>query len=181
MKITIEDGRTSFYQWDLDRRLRLEGVSPGCLVQFCRGNGSAYTVVTFEENGETFAKVPNAWLQNTGTFSVYICCENTYVACKHSFYIHPRPKPDDYVYTETEVLSYKSIDERMRRLESDLDDQVEESVEKYLVENPIDSGLPTVTAADNGKVLTVVGGKWEAAAIGTVSDEEIAQLSAALN
>lgn len=42
-------------------------------------------------------------------------------------------------------------------------------------------GLPSVAENDNGKVAMVVNGKWAAAAIGTVSDEEIAQLSAVLN
>ncbi|MBE5800054.1 MAG: hypothetical protein E7321_08920 [Clostridiales bacterium] len=41
------------------------------------------------------------------------------------------------------------------------DEQIEKAVNKYLDENPI--GIPDVTTADNGKVLTVVGGKWAAA------------------
>lgn len=118
MKITIADGRASFYQWDVDRKLRLEGVEPEQLVQFGRPDGCAYSVLTFEENGEIFAHVPNAWLQNAGCFPVYVRCEDTYTTCKHNFCIQERPKPDDYVYTEDEHLTWQQLDERIKELET---------------------------------------------------------------
>ena len=41
-------------------------------------------------------------------------------------------------------------------------DQIKDAVNDYLEEHPV-TGMPDVTEADEGKVMTVVGGKWAAA------------------
>lgn len=137
LRITIADGRSSFYQWDLNRKLCLEGVEPGTMVNFCRGDGTAYSVAAVQENGKVFAPVPNAWLQNSGSYPVYIYFENTHTTCKRIMHIQARPKPDDYVYTETEVLDYKTLEARMKAMEDNLDEQVASSTEEYLEHNSI--------------------------------------------
>lgn len=51
------------------------------------------------------------------------------------------------------------------------DEQVANAVNEYFEENPDAGGLPAVTAADNGKFLRVVDGKWAAVTI-PVAEEE---------
>lgn len=65
--------------------------------------------------------------------------------------------PDD---PEDDV--YAQLMERINALEADIPpEQIEAAVSAYLDEHPV-SGLPPVTAADDGKVLTVRGGAWMA-------------------
>ena len=41
------------------------------------------------------------------------------------------------------------------------DEKITEAVENYMAENPVQADLPTVSEADNGKALMVVGGEWK--------------------
>ena len=43
-----------------------------------------------------------------------------------------RNKPDNYVYTETEILNYNTLLDRVNAV----DENIENTVEKYLEENP---------------------------------------------
>lgn len=127
MNIAIADGRPFFWQWDLDQKLLLEDVEPGQEVHFGRSDGGAYSVLAFEENGQILAHVPNAWLQNAGQRPVYIYCEDTHTTYKRIFTIQHREKPDDYVYTETEVMSYRELANKLTEMQAETLEAIEAS------------------------------------------------------
>lgn len=105
---SIYDGRDSFYQWDLDRKLIVEDSSIK-EVHFCNKTDDCSLVVeTYEEDGKTLANVPNILLTSswkirvfgyTGDFTKYEKC----------FKVNGRSKPADYIYTETELKNYDEV------------------------------------------------------------------------
>lgn len=119
MKIVIEDGRQNFYQWDKDQRVKLDGVTLDHYVHFGRPDGGAYEVKIYKDGSWFYANVPNIWLQLSGIQKLYIVNGDKQTEHRASLFITPREKPDGYLYTETEILSFVSLDERLRRLEGD--------------------------------------------------------------
>ena len=127
----IFDGRDSFYQWDLDRRLIVD--SPTIKeVHFCNRTGDCSLVCeTYAENGVMYADVPNILLQTAWRIRAYAYDGNATLH-EESYDVIPRTKPADYVYTETEVLNFNLLLERI----NEVDANIEEIVEDYLHENP---------------------------------------------
>ena len=67
----IQDGRSQFYQWDLDRRLIVEDSSI-TQVHFCnRTDDCSLVCEVFEEDGVRLVNVPNILLQNNWRINVY--------------------------------------------------------------------------------------------------------------
>ena len=132
----ILDGRQAFYQWDIDQRVVVEDRSV-TQVHYCnRTDDCALICECYELDGKWVADVPNILLQDNWRIRVYAFdgC-----ATKHEqrFDVIARSKPDTYVYTETEVLSYETISKRMDAIEGDIDGVVRD----YLEENPIEVDL----------------------------------------
>lgn len=134
---SILDGRESFYQWDLDRKVVVKDSSIR-EVHFCNKTDDCSLVVeTYQENGLTLANVPNILLQTawkirvfgyTGDFTKYEQC----------FKVIARTKPSDYVYTETEVKNYDELLDRIEKLEKSggsgggiTQEELEETLENY--------------------------------------------------
>ena len=113
----IENGRLSFYQWDINQRLIIEDSSI-TEVHFCnRTSDCSLITEVYEENGKRFANVPNILLQEDWTIRVYAYCVN-HTLIEEKFIVHGRSKPADYIYTETEVKSYEKYEERLAALEN---------------------------------------------------------------
>lgn len=142
--IRVDGTKNYLWQWDIGRRLKLEGVEVGTQVHFSYesyNDEDALVVESFEEDEAVYAEVPNILLQSSGQLKVYLYVndiDEKYTKIRQIINVFRRPKPADYVYTQTEVLSYKTLDTRMKALEDDLENQVAESVETYLKENPIE-------------------------------------------
>lgn len=144
--LTIYDGRSHFWQWDINQKLKVD-AGHACEVHFRDPNGSTALVVdTYTLDGQTVADVPNAVLHESESVLawVYICEGDECTKYEARFAVWPRQKPADYVYTETEIKRFSDLDERMKALEG-----------AGIV-------LPPVTEKDDGKVMTVVGGAWVA-------------------
>ena len=112
----ILDGRKSFFQWDLNRKLLIEDASI-TEVHFCNSTDDCALVVeVFEENGARVCNVPNIILQDIWRVKVYAYDGE---ATKHSatFEVVARSKPADYVYTETETLNFNTLLARIKELE----------------------------------------------------------------
>ena len=113
---SIYDGRNSFFQWDLDRKLIVEDNTIK-EVHFCNKTDTCALVVeTYTEDGLTLANVPNIILQNDFKIYVYGYDEN-YTKYQKCFEVMKRNKPADYVYTETEIKNYADLAERIKALE----------------------------------------------------------------
>lgn len=116
----IYDNRNSFYQWDTGQKV-VHNFKVGDEVQFFNPmQRLALSVKAYQLGDDIVADVPNILLQNSYPIDVY--CVNAdnncqYTKEKFSFKVVPRPKPSGYTYTETEIFSYKYLDERITELE----------------------------------------------------------------
>ena len=108
---TIQDGRDRFYQWD--RNVRLNIGSDVSEVHFVRSCMKEPLTVEVDTSGDVpSVKVPNILLQTHGGMIVYAYVQNedsSYTKAVESFNIQKRPKPVDYVYTETEVITFDTL------------------------------------------------------------------------
>lgn len=182
--IALEHGRRYLRQWDLDRRVQIDNFPPGTWVEIYHlidGKSSALVVEAYEEDGRVYANIPNALLQTFGYLR--ICVRPSATDTEHApeekdIKVVRTEKPEGYIYHETETLSYKTLEDRILKLENDLEDQAADALEKYLQENPIAGTLPVVTEADNGKIAQVVGGRWVAAELPVYDGEHVVVPSA---
>ena len=127
----IYDGREHFYQWDLDRQLVVDDRSI-TQVHYCNRTGECSLICEcYELDGHWVADVPNILLQDNWRMRVYAYDGNAtrYDDC---FEIKARTKPDTYVYTETEVMTYERLEAKIDAMQDDIGQVVAD----YLKENP---------------------------------------------
>ena len=118
--IKIENGTPSFYQWDLNQSVILPETEGAVKVHYWQeGLPEALVVEPKVKDGIITAAVPNILFQKALQIEVYIYREDLgqYTERKQIFQVLKRSKPADYVYTETEVLTYKALDARITELE----------------------------------------------------------------
>lgn len=164
---TIADGRDRLYQWDSDVKLLIsEEIASGIDEAHFTAKYSreCLTVKVVRADTESYVMVPNILLQKSYDIVVYaFCCTDKVTKHIQEIPVEAKPKPADYVYTETEILTYWTLEQRISNLEQTggaTDEQVAAGIEAYFKRNPVE-GLPEVSEADNDKILKVVGGKWE--------------------
>ena len=147
-----------FYQWDTGRKLIVNDGE--CTeVHFINGDAEmALCCAIYDLDGVRMVNVPNILLQSAKPIRAYlnlIDSDGKLTTYSDVFRVVGRPKPEDYIYTETEILSYKDIDARMKALEDGLSEQVAEEVKNYLAENPpIDFKTDETLTLENG-ILSV--------------------------
>ena len=129
----ILDGRDELFQWDINRQIIVSDASIDA-VHFCnRTDVSALVVEVKEKNGLRVADVPNILLQESWDINVYGYCGGHYTKQAAKIKVNPRCKPESYVYTETEVLNYNTVMEKIDRVENNIG----EAVNDYLIKNPV--------------------------------------------
>lgn len=132
----IYDGRDHFYQWDLDRKLIVEDAEI-TQVHFCnRTEECSLVCETYTEDGLNIVNVPNILLQDNWRINVYAYDRN-YTKFSEVFDVMKRSKPESYVYTETEVLNYNTLLDKMNGIE----ENIAGAVQDYLEENPVEVDL----------------------------------------
>lgn len=107
----IPGSRKGYYQWDINQRLYIQD-SRCNEVHFCsEKHPEALTCLVQEESGKRYVQVPNILLQYCLPITAFFYVRgNADAYTKRSFVIEiwERPKPDDYVYTETEVKTWET-------------------------------------------------------------------------
>lgn len=112
----IYDGRTSFYQYDLNRKLIVEDKTI-TKVHFCNRTGSCSIIrCAYEVNGMWLVDVPNVILQESFRVNVY-GFDKEYTKHSAVFNIVPRSKPEDYIYTDEEIKVWDELEQRVEELE----------------------------------------------------------------
>lgn len=138
------DGGT-LYQWDTGRRLYID-PRPGETVDEVHYSYSkspdALNVYPEIVDGVITADIPNVILQTSGAFIAYVVMttedgSRTTHSC--GFSVMARPKPDDYVHVEEDVLRYETLVKRLDDIEANgvPDEQVKAQVDQYFEENPV--------------------------------------------
>lgn len=102
------------YQWSTNVPVYVDSAST---VQFAQVGSSETMNVEPQVSGEVFvATIPNVLLQEAKDIFIYQGEESERVSIIY------RAKPDDYVYTETEVKDYDALAARLDELQEQLDD-----------------------------------------------------------
>lgn len=112
----ILDGRKHFYQWDINQQLEVlnnEILEVHYSTQIYK---DALVCEVKEKDGKRVVDVPNILLQDTWDLKVFACCD-CYTIGATIFEIKAKPKPEDYVYTETEIKRYDDLEKRIDNLE----------------------------------------------------------------
>jgi hypothetical protein len=114
----IHDGRDIFYQWDTDRKIIVSDPSI-TEIHFSNGtNNRALVVGVYEQDGARLANVPNVLLQERWDIMAYAYCGDCYTKQSARFKVNARPKPEDYIYEETEIKSLEYLENRIEEVES---------------------------------------------------------------
>lgn len=148
----LEDGRSQFYQWDLNRRLIIEDQEI-TQVHFCNRTDECSLVCdAYTENGIRLVDVPNVLLQSNWRINVY-AFDKEYTKHNAVFTVVARTKPADYVYTETEVHTWNELDAKITEVQEGIPDAVED----YLEQNPVEVDLSNYydKAAVDAKIETI--------------------------
>ena len=129
----ILDGRDELFQWDINRQIIVSDASIDAVHYSNRTDDSALVVEVKEKNGLRVADIPNILLQESWDINVYGYCDGYYTKQAARIKVNPRTKPESYVYTETEVLNYNTVMEKIDRVENNIG----EVVNDYLIKNPV--------------------------------------------
>lgn len=104
-----------FYQWDTGRIIIVTPETDAEVheVHFTtKRMDSAYVVSTYKLDETVLCSVPNIILQQERPvicYEVVRTDEGEMSISETSFNVHKRNKPQDYVYTETEVINYDTL------------------------------------------------------------------------
>lgn len=104
VSMTPDTGNEYFWQWDLNRSISVVGDVTE--IHYVQPDGETALVV---EVSNGFASVPNELLQESGTLLVYAFTED-HTLINDGWRIRKRQKPDDYIYTPTEIRSWETIE-----------------------------------------------------------------------
>lgn len=151
----IVGGRKSFFQWDLNQKLAVfdDSITE---VHFCNKSADCALVceVYNDEGGARVVDVPNILLQANRCIRAYgVAADHTEHYAR--FEVISRSKPADYVYTETEVKTFSTLEQRMDELEATVSAEgIAQAVEDYLEAHPVEAEngalYVNVTKSDDG-------------------------------
>lgn len=117
----ILDDNKVFYQWDKNRKLIIEDENIK-EVHFCnRTDDIALMCEVYEQNGLRLVDVPNKLLTDKWDIKVY-ASDGDNTRYYDTIKVIERKKPSDYVYEETEVLTYRKLEKRLSELEVTIGD-----------------------------------------------------------
>lgn len=109
----IYGDRRTFYQWDVNQKITSAKLKEGDEVHFANDrSGDAIVVKAYRHNAAVVADVPNILLQQTKKILVYRYVtdgDSELTVCDKTFDVISRPKPADYVYTESECVKVKDF------------------------------------------------------------------------
>lgn len=106
----VPDKEGRLTQWDLNRKVIVTGYEGVAEVHFASPGDDHGAYVVKLVDGQ--AGIPNILLTMAGTINVYVYPADRTVFAT-ALWVMAREKPDDYVYTETEVLDWRRLDEKI--------------------------------------------------------------------
>lgn len=155
--IKLENNKSALYQWDLNMRVILTNIPVGVEVQYSNTNDNmdeyGGTAVSYSENGYVYADIPNKTLQISGIVLVYIYIQDndkSWTEFKTEIIVLPRKKPTNYVYTETEIKTFESLEKRIENLEKGGSSLTDDDI----IECLIDTDMLSAVADNDGAILT---------------------------
>ena len=122
----LNDGRAELFQWDLNRAIVVNDSDVNEVHFSNNTNKNSLVVEVQEQDGKRIAYIPNILLQEDWNIRVYGYADGEYTKQMITLRVNPRSKPDDYIYTETELLSYKELAEDFYDALGDIAEALEE-------------------------------------------------------
>lgn len=113
--LTLNDGRKELYQWDTGRTATVDIECD--VVHF---SNLKYGESLAVEVKAGVVSIPNKLLmigEQIYCWAFVADVNGNYTKQEQTLNVNKRAKPSDYVYTETETLTWKSLDERITELE----------------------------------------------------------------
>lgn len=138
----IKSVTRTLWQWSVGRFVKIippEGITVD-EVHFYNGTTENALIGVHKADGDAIiSEIPNILLQSSNNLTVYAMMTDstgeTTVECT-TFGVRKRPKPDDYVYSETEVKSWYNLVSRVDELEKASEEryeQIKSAVDEYLL------------------------------------------------
>lgn len=204
IKVDFKDGK--FYevirdlqQWSLGQKLCIEGLDTEKDIEvhfsLTECHGDAVLVATEVSEGNIIAKIPQFIMEGRddhcggmsyGAYAFIYERDGDVAETTHKIIlvIKKRPKPTDYVYTETEVKTWTKLEERIGDIEKNSAETIKQAVNDYLKENPIESGTSdavqyveqTLTEEQQAQARTNIGAA-SAKEVGRLSEEIVDAVS----
>ena len=156
----LADGREAAYQWDIGVKLNLTGNGADSIneVHFYRPNDKEPLTVKVDKTGnEPTVEIPNILLQGKKSIIVYAFYrgeDKETTKLEEILRVKPRPKPAGYVYKETELLTYKALEEKVAELERKCIKNEEDIIQ---IRDNIDE-LKTALNSNIQEVASLIGG-----------------------
>lgn len=145
--LRLSNGRPELFQWDTGQSVLVE---EDCAQVHFAGQGDTAAVVVIPENGA--AQIPDLLLQKAGPLEVYAYWGDQtqgYTLRTWRLQVKARQRPEDYVYTPQQTLTWTALEERVTALETGgvPQDTVAQAVEAYLADHPVEAGATEAQAA----------------------------------
>lgn len=154
---TLGEELKYLYQWDINPNVIIKEIEldNDIEVHVCHVDSvNALTVIPSVTDGNIVVSVPSVLLQRAAPIMIYfvrkISEESACTIMVSKITVIPRARPSDYVYTEPEVLTWRILDERLKKIEDGASmeispEVVEKAITEYLDENPPAQGVPGKT------------------------------------
>ena len=169
--MTLLDGRSFAYQWDIGLKVSTTDAE-GTIRRFGNEHGSkSIPVEAVTEDTTTYYPIPNILLATGRAVIMYSLGgdgENTiYTSAEDMLPVYAAPKPDDYIFTEDEVKTWRELDERLTQAEEDIDalESGKSDVGHTHTESEITDlrdYIPSPAYPEEGDVVTWNGSAWVA-------------------
>lgn len=125
--LKLKNNKEKLYQWSSDIKVDIGSDENVESVEFC--DNFTKKALRVEIHDGNWCYIPNILLQTSYDILAYVVVKDdngTYTTYEETLEVEPRPKPSDYIYTETELVSIsdlvdKAIEENLGNIESALD------------------------------------------------------------
>ena len=114
----LADGRENVYQWDINVKLLLDESNESAdEVHFsARFSRISLSVEVVRTEDSSYVTIPNILLQKPNDIIAYSYITNadgSYTKHDTIIPVIARPKPSGYIYEETEILTWKTLDDKI--------------------------------------------------------------------
>ena len=180
--LRLSNDDRQFYQWDTERKLIVNDNTCDKVYFSNDGMEMALTCNIYEVDGVRMVNVPNIILQDAKPLKVHLSMvdnDGRLTTYYEAFHVAPRKKPNGYVYTETEVLNYAYLDERLKELEGE---GLANAVADYLEKNHPQAGATEEESAqiqqNKADIETLSREKLDASELPEAVNDALAQAKA---
>lgn len=160
----LADGRQHVYQWDINVKLLLDESNESAdevhfSARFSRVSLSVEVVHTVDSS---YVTIPNILLQKPNDIIAYSYITNadgSYTKYDTIIPVIARPKPSGYAYEETEILTWKTLDDKINDLGESTANSVK-YIEQELTEEQKAQARANIGAVSVGEVPEQVQADW---------------------